>query len=64
MRDGVGIELELQFSPKMIAIIRIRWNVFEIIKAGLDRLSFISIDILIDQIIVRCSFMLVCGWIY
>ena len=64
MRDGVGIELELQFSPKRIAIIRIRWNVFEIIKAELDRLSFISIDILIDQIIVRCSFMLVCGWIY
>ena len=64
MRDGVGIELELQFSPKRIAIIRIRWNVFEIIKAELDRLSFISIDILIDQIIVRCSFMLVCGWTY
>lgn len=64
IREGVGSELELQFNPKIIDISRTRQNTFEIIKAELDWLSFISIDILIDQIIVSCSFMLICGWIY
>lgn len=64
IREGVGSELGLQFNPKIIDISRTRQNTFEIIKAELDWLSFISIDILIDQIIVSCSFMLICGWIY
>ena len=64
IREGGGSALELQFNPKIIDISRTRQNTFEIIKAELDWLSFISIDILIDQIIVSCSFMLICGWIY
>tara|TARA_B100001175_G_C19047070_1_gene420179 strand:- start:246 stop:425 length:180 start_codon:yes stop_codon:yes gene_type:complete len=36
MRAGTGIELESQFSPKTIDIIRTRWNAFELIKAELS----------------------------
>tara|TARA_B100001142_G_scaffold243201_1_gene242357 strand:+ start:1752 stop:1931 length:180 start_codon:yes stop_codon:yes gene_type:complete len=36
MRDGTGIELESQFSPKTTDMIRTRWNAFELIKAELS----------------------------
>jgi hypothetical protein len=36
MRDGVGIEVELQFKPKPIDSNKTRQNALEIAKAKLD----------------------------
>jgi hypothetical protein len=36
MRDGVGIEVELQFKPKLIDSSKTRQNALEIAKAKLE----------------------------